>query len=83
MFVGWPRQTFDWHGSSLIILVLFSFRGLQQTKFVAIPWVGIRTPANNIILAWSVENKGDPEKAKKEKGELILRKIPRVSKPYS
>ena len=32
---------------------------------------GIRTPAKNMSFAWLVENKGDPKKAKKEKGELI------------
>ena len=26
----------------------------------------------HIFFAWLVENKGDPKKAKKEKGELIL-----------
>ena len=35
---------------------------------------GIRTPAKNICFAWLVENKGNPKKAKKQKGELILGK---------
>ena len=36
--------------------------------------VGIRTPAKNTFCAWLVQNKGDPKKAKSEKGELILGK---------
>ena len=36
---------------------------------------GIRTPAKkNIFFAWSVENNGDPKKAKTQKGEVILGK---------
>ena len=35
---------------------------------------GIRTPAKKYLFAWLVENKGNPKKAKKQKGELILGK---------
>ena len=43
----------------------------------------MRTPAKNILLARLVENKGDPKKAKKEKGELILGKLKGESQKIS
>ena len=44
---------------------------------------GIRTPAKHIILfAWLVENKGNPKKAKEQKGELILVGSPQILKVH-
>ena len=65
------------HPGPFVDSTLFSLSGsFEGGKLNQLPRLELEPQQKYIFLAWLVENKGNPKKAKRQKGELILGKLP-------